>query len=48
MKLARLGPVGQEQPVVVTDRGSYDLSGLVFDLTGDFLASDGLDRKSVV
>ncbi|WP_375433557.1 fumarylacetoacetate hydrolase family protein [uncultured Friedmanniella sp.] len=44
MKLARLGPVGQEQPVVVTDRGSYDLSGLVFDLTGDFLASDGLQH----
>ncbi|WP_375423580.1 fumarylacetoacetate hydrolase family protein [uncultured Friedmanniella sp.] len=44
MKLARLGPVGQEQPVVVTDDGSYDLSGLVFDLTGDFLASDGLDH----
>ncbi len=44
MKLARLGPVGQEQPVVVTDHGSYDLSGLVYDLTGDFLASDGLDH----
>lgn len=44
MKLARLGPVGQEQPAVVTDHGSYDLSGLVFDLTGDFLASDGLDH----
>ena len=44
MKLARLGPVGQEQPVVVTDRGGHDLSGLVFDLTGDFLASGGLDR----
>jgi 2-keto-4-pentenoate hydratase/2-oxohepta-3-ene-1,7-dioic acid hydratase in catechol pathway len=44
MKLARLGPVGQEQPVVVTDHGSYDLSGLVFDLTGDFLASDGLQH----
>lgn len=44
MKLARLGPVGQEQPVVVTDHGTYDLSSLVFDLTGDFLASDGLDH----
>src|ERR1700712_5251039 len=44
MKLARLRPVGPGQPVVVTDHGSYDLSGLVFDLTGDFLASDGLQH----
>jgi len=44
MKLARLGPVGQEQPVVVTDDGTYDLSSVVFDLTGEFLAGDGLDR----
>jgi 2-keto-4-pentenoate hydratase/2-oxohepta-3-ene-1,7-dioic acid hydratase in catechol pathway len=44
MKLARLGPVGQEQPVVVTEDGAFDLSGVVFDLTGDFFAADGLDR----
>ena len=44
MKLARLGPVGQEQPVVVTEDGTYDLSGLVHDLTGEFLAGDGLER----
>lgn len=44
MKLARLGPLGQEQPVVWTDDGAYDLSSVVFDLTGEFLAADGLDR----
>jgi 2,4-diketo-3-deoxy-L-fuconate hydrolase len=44
MKLARLGPEGQETPVVVTDHGTYDLSGVVYDLTGDFFASGGLDR----
>ena len=44
MKLARLGPEGQETPVVVTDTGTYDLSGVVFDLTGEFFASGGLNR----
>jgi 2,4-diketo-3-deoxy-L-fuconate hydrolase len=44
MKLARLGPVGQELPVVVTENGTYDLSGLVHDLTGEFLAGDGVAR----
>ncbi len=44
MKLARLGPRGREQPVVVTDAGTYDLSSLVFDLTGEFFASGGLRR----
>jgi 2-keto-4-pentenoate hydratase/2-oxohepta-3-ene-1,7-dioic acid hydratase in catechol pathway len=44
MKLARLGPVGQEQPVVVTEEGTYDLSGLVHDLTGEFFAGDGVER----
>lgn len=44
MKLARLGPLGHEQPVVVTDTGSYDLSRVVFDLTGEFFAGDGLSR----
>ena len=44
MKLARLGPPGQEQPVVVTEAGTHDLSGLVFGLTGEFFAGDGLSR----
>ncbi len=43
MKLARLGPRGQEQPVVVTEDGTYDLSRVVFDLTGQFLDADGLE-----
>ena len=42
MKLARVGPVGQERPVVVTASGSYDLSPLTADLTGKFLADGGL------
>jgi len=44
MKLARLGPVGQELPVVITENGTYDLSGLVHDLTGEFFAGDGVGR----
>jgi 2,4-diketo-3-deoxy-L-fuconate hydrolase len=44
MKLARLGPLGQEQPVVVTDSGTYDLSSVVYDLTGEFFAGDGVSR----
>lgn len=44
MKLARLGPEGQETPVVITDHGTYDLSSIVYDLTGEFFASGGLDR----
>ncbi|SDT28222.1 2-keto-4-pentenoate hydratase/2-oxohepta-3-ene-1,7-dioic acid hydratase (catechol pathway) [Friedmanniella luteola] len=44
MKLARLGPVGHETPVVITDHGTYDLSSVVYDLTGEFFASGGLDR----
>jgi 2,4-diketo-3-deoxy-L-fuconate hydrolase len=43
MKLARLGPRGQEQPVVVTEDGTYDLSRVVFDLTGEFLDAEGLE-----
>ena len=44
MKLARLGPVGQERPVLVTDDAHYDLSGLTPDLDGDFFASGGIER----
>ncbi|WP_066039771.1 fumarylacetoacetate hydrolase family protein [Herbiconiux solani] len=44
MKLARLGPVGQERPVLVTDDAHYDLSGLTPDLDGDFFASGGVER----
>ncbi|TVT51857.1 fumarylacetoacetate hydrolase family protein, partial [Amycolatopsis rhizosphaerae] len=42
MKLARLGPAGQERPVVVHDGKTYDLSGLTADIDGAFLASGGI------
>ena len=44
MKLARLGPRGQEVPAVVTDGSVLDLRGLTPDLDPAFLAGDGLDR----
>jgi 2-keto-4-pentenoate hydratase/2-oxohepta-3-ene-1,7-dioic acid hydratase in catechol pathway len=45
MRLARLGPVGAERPVVVADDGAYlDLSGITPDIDGAFLAGGGLDR----
>jgi 2,4-didehydro-3-deoxy-L-rhamnonate hydrolase len=44
MKLGRRGPRGQEQPVLVTDKTSYDLRGLTADLDGAFLAAGGIDR----
>jgi 2,4-diketo-3-deoxy-L-fuconate hydrolase len=44
MKLARRGPRGQEQPVLVTDDTPYDLSGLTADLDGAFFAAGGIDR----
>jgi 2,4-diketo-3-deoxy-L-fuconate hydrolase len=44
MKLARLGPVGSERPVVVHDGRTFDLSGVTADVDGAFLASDGVQR----
>jgi 2,4-diketo-3-deoxy-L-fuconate hydrolase len=46
MRLARLGAVGKEQPVVVTDEGTFDLSGVTADLDGAFFAADGVARAS--
>jgi 2-keto-4-pentenoate hydratase/2-oxohepta-3-ene-1,7-dioic acid hydratase in catechol pathway len=46
MKFARLGPVGAERPVLVTDSHSYDLSGLTDDITGSFLATGGPQRTA--
>lgn len=46
MKLARLGPVGKEIPVVVTDDGYLDLRGVTADIDGRFLASGGLDETA--
>ena len=44
MKLARLGPRGQEVPAVVTDGSVLDLRGLTPDVDPAFLAGDGLER----
>ncbi|TWD81730.1 2-keto-4-pentenoate hydratase/2-oxohepta-3-ene-1,7-dioic acid hydratase in catechol pathway [Kribbella amoyensis] len=44
MKFARLGAVGQEQPVVIADDRTYDLRGLTRDLDGEFWASGGPAR----
>lgn len=44
MKLARLGELGHEIPVLVTDHGNFDLRGVFADITADALSPDGLAR----
>lgn len=44
MHLLRLGPCGAERPAVHADGVTYDLGPLTPDLTGAFLAADGLAR----
>lgn len=44
MKLARLGPVGAERPVVLHNGRTYDLSLLTTDIDSDFFSSGGLAR----
>ena len=44
MRLARLGPLGAERPVLLDGDRVLDLSGLTADLDGGFLAGGGLDR----
>ncbi|TDO56753.1 2-keto-4-pentenoate hydratase/2-oxohepta-3-ene-1,7-dioic acid hydratase in catechol pathway [Kribbella sp. VKM Ac-2571] len=44
MKFARLGPVGAEAPVVVTEDGVRSLAGLTADLDAGFWESDGPAR----
>lgn len=44
MKLARLGPVGSERPVVIADGRTLDLGGITADIDGAFLESDGLEE----
>lgn len=43
MKLARLGPIGQESPAVLVDGQYFDLSAITRDIDGEFLASGGVD-----
>ncbi|MBA0052018.1 FAA hydrolase family protein [Streptomyces sp. AJS327] len=45
MRVARIGEVGAERPVVLDDEGrAHDLRGLTPDITGDFLAGDWAER----
>lgn len=44
MHLRRVGPVGSERPIAVSDGISYDLSGLTDDIDGAFLSGDGIAR----
>ncbi|PJJ65382.1 fumarylacetoacetate hydrolase family protein [Compostimonas suwonensis] len=44
MKFLRLGAFGAEEPAVVSDGVTYDLSGLTPDIDGAFFASGGVER----
>lgn len=44
MRLARVGPPGQERPVAVGEDGVHDLSALTGDVDGGFLARGGVDE----
>lgn len=49
MKLARIGPVGHERPVIVADDGRYhDISSLVGDLAGAALSRESLAKLQAV
>ncbi|MGH3358361.1 MAG: hypothetical protein ACRDO7_06125 [Nocardioidaceae bacterium] len=43
MRLARIGPVGAERPVVLQDGRAYALDPLTADIDGAFLAGDGIE-----
>ena len=43
MKLMRVGAVGAERPVVLTERGAVDVSSLVGDFDVEFLAAGGVE-----
>ncbi len=44
MRLARVGPVGHEIPVVEVEGASFDLRPITDDINGEFLGSGGLQR----
>ena len=44
MRLARLGPVGAERPVLLDGERALDLSGVTDDIDGRFLGDGGLER----
>lgn len=43
MKLARLGNLGAERPVIIVGDTAYDLSGMTSEISGAFLEGGGLD-----
>ena len=44
MKFARIGPRGQEQPVLLHDDSYFDLTALTDDIDGEFFESGGVAR----
>lgn len=46
MKLARLGALGAETPVAITDDGIFDLHDITHDIDASFLASGGIGLVS--
>jgi 2,4-didehydro-3-deoxy-L-rhamnonate hydrolase len=44
MKLARLGSLGHETPVVIQDEVTFDLSSLTTDIDASFWETDGVSR----
>lgn len=44
MRFQRLGPIGDEIPVLVDGDRRLDLRSITADIDGDFLAGDGVDR----
>jgi 2-keto-4-pentenoate hydratase/2-oxohepta-3-ene-1,7-dioic acid hydratase in catechol pathway len=46
MKFARLGPLGEELPVLIDGDATFDLSPLTRDIDGEFLSSDGPARAA--
>ncbi len=42
MRLMRIGPLGSERPVVVSDGQAFDLSPVTADIDGDYFARGGL------
>ncbi|RWZ53013.1 FAA hydrolase family protein [Labedella phragmitis] len=46
MKFARLGPVGQEIPVLLDGDATFDLRSLTADIDGAFLSGEGIARAA--
>ncbi|MGO3314779.1 MAG: fumarylacetoacetate hydrolase family protein [Brachybacterium tyrofermentans] len=46
MELRRLGPLGQEKPALVHEGVTYRLDDVTADITGEFLAADGIARAA--